>query len=245
MGWGSKVTATVGSPCWRPTSSRASRTALWPRWTPSKLPSVATQGRRPSGVWAGSVQRCTSDTLRSRRGEHDEAPRAGTRLVEDARRAHRPGEGRDRPGAARAGRRGSAGRGRAPCASSPLTSRRSNARPGRRADRHERQRPPLRPRRGPPNGWASASENPPTLVLRRAVRWPALTHGVAEVARERPDVGAGGHGDHDVEVEDGDAARAPRTAGPRRRSGTRSPSAGRARPRGRRGPAGRRARRRP
>ena len=81
-GCGSKVTATVGQVEPAPVSSSWVSTARWPRWTPSKLPMVTTQGRSSSGVAAGSVNRCTLDTLRTRRGEHDVAPGRGAGLVE-------------------------------------------------------------------------------------------------------------------------------------------------------------------
>src|SRR6476661_6287402 len=103
-GCGSKVTATAGTPRALPSATSRPRTAWCPRWTPSKLPKVATLGRSEPGVWEGSVQRCTEDTLRTRRGEHDVRPRFGAGLVEHGHQGAVRGEGRHRLGTPRLGR---------------------------------------------------------------------------------------------------------------------------------------------
>ena len=95
----SNVTATVGRST-RPGPRSWVSTAGGPG-NPVEVAHGETTGRSSSGVAAGSVKRCTLDTLRTRRGEDDVAAGRGAGLVEQRDQGAVGGERSDRFGASR------------------------------------------------------------------------------------------------------------------------------------------------
>src|SRR3954470_15760655 len=67
-GCGVNVTATARAPTARASATMRVRTPTWPRWTPSKLPIVTTEGPNPSGTSERSVQRCTQAPVETATG---------------------------------------------------------------------------------------------------------------------------------------------------------------------------------
>ncbi|CPU67455.1 Uncharacterised protein [Mycobacteroides abscessus] len=63
-GCGWNVTATARASRSRARSTMRPSTWACPRWTPSKLPIVTTDGPKPGGTWLRSVHRCTRELLR-------------------------------------------------------------------------------------------------------------------------------------------------------------------------------------
>src|SRR5690606_22675616 len=194
-GWGSKVTATEASPSSRARETTVPSTARWPRWTPSKLPRVATLGPKPAGMSSSEVQRCTAATLVG--GEHDPAARPGARLVEEGHQASLRVQRGDRLLAARP-RRGD-----------PLAEADRAGLVG--GEPAHREGPGRRVRQGDEVGPGALVDE--ALQRHRRVQGEVADPGTAqrgevspdaqrgaEVAGQGPDVGAGAHLDLDVHV---------------------------------------------
>jgi len=79
LGWGSNVIATTGIPVPAARSRARATMARWPRWTPSKTPTVTTDRGQSAGTASGPSKRCTTACPVTAQGcqVSRRAPRAG------------------------------------------------------------------------------------------------------------------------------------------------------------------------
>ena len=189
----------VGRPRPRARSTARPMICWWPRWTPSKTPMVTTQRPQPGGPRRARASAARAQPARPARRRGDQAGRAPAVAVLDQGeqlpvRGRTPRPGPARPVGAQPARRG---RGRAASSAVELAARERPATASSRAARRRRRAPP-RPPVVDRRACARPNGPDPGAAQRRQV--PADAERGAEVAGQRPDVGAGRAVDDDVEV---------------------------------------------